>query len=57
MSIMLYNPRNILILQRGKKMTNKFQEDEITEFKKATSERKEAVISIVSIKLNFRWKK
>ena len=38
-------------------MTNKFQEDEITEFKKSTSERKEAVISIVSIKLNFRWKK
>lgn len=30
-------------------MNSKFQEDEITEFKKSTSELKEAIISMVSI--------
>ena len=30
-------------------MNNKFQEDEITELKKSTSELKEAIVSIVSI--------
>lgn len=36
-------------MKEASKLNNKFQEDEVTEFKKSTSELKEAIVSIVAI--------